>query len=164
MAGTALADAIDYLVTLFTNAVNNLDQGSGPAQVYDGYPGTDRTADFIVVGTGSDADASTAAQRGYVELGGTNAPGSLGEEFVVVNYVQAFRRNVDYAQSEARRAAVALYALCETALRNDPTLGGLTTPFPAEISTQNLKQTTPETANEGRWALIEFGVLIKHRY
>lgn len=164
MAGTALADGIDYLVTLFGTAVNNLDQGSGPAQVYDGYPGTDRSSDFVVVGTGSDADAATAAQRGYVELGGTNAPGSFGEEFVVVNYVQAFRHNVDTGQSEARRAAVALYALCETALRNDPSLGGLTTPFVCEISTQNLKQTTPETASEGRWALIEFGVRIQHRY
>jgi hypothetical protein len=103
---------IDALVAIFVGALPDV-------QILDGPPDVNLEADFVAVGWSPYADTAVDAQQQFVSLGARQRE----EDFTVICYADSYSGDTD---TSGRRARVfQLVGAVETALRADPTLGGV---------------------------------------
>ena len=154
MPGTALADALDYLVT----ETRALSECEAPVVVSDGFPVTD--ADIVVAIGVTNEDGASELDADWAGLGA----GREDETFDIPCLIDSYAGGTN--QSIPRRAAVVVLDAIAARIRQDRSLGGaLNSPGLAAIRDVRLVQTsTAEEAADGRYARIYFNVRCTSRF
>lgn len=147
MTTSRIPAVVSALVSTFTAAMTGVKVIDGP---FDTVP----DGDYLTVGWTPDGELTTGSQA-WASLGNR----ARDERIDIPCYVDSYSGSTDVATR--RNAAFTLLAAAETAIRNDPTLGGVV-PKPgwAQIGTYSERQ---EQTEAGLAVGIVFHVLVQAR-
>lgn len=132
-----------YLVNAITTQVTAANITEPVCEVYNGQPDHVTTADTIVI-AGAHRTLSTEA------LVGDGGPLWLDETYRVQVEIDCYQAGADEAQDAVQQRAYQLLALVETAVRLDPSLGGL-----VQIARPEESADTPSWDENGQGARCE---------
>ena len=178
MQTTLVPHVIDALVSLFESMTVSITDAQGnpiSLVVYDGYPGPNFEDTFVSVG--GTLQPTARARQQPAALGQPNNMSALDENVEILCYAQAgtgggadadpVAGTNDDSQKLCRDNAYAIVQAADTALRANAGLdglGGAATNVPllqtgwAYVTAGDLTQTSGDTAQWGRFAIVEFTV------